>query len=139
MATATTASSHEALIFSSVFPTSAHHTTPTPLATPDLGFTAEGQSFGGVDITSPLLSSRPVAQEIRQNQAWSIATRYLSLTWAPFAQAPQWTFKQPPTQDVSEALRYLLVGEGAQAAGDGGQVLVLAGILSTIRQYTDAM
>ncbi|KAJ9666519.1 hypothetical protein H2201_003442 [Coniosporium apollinis] len=118
------ASSHEALVFSSVFPVSAHHTTPTPLATPDLGFTTEGQSFGGVDITSPLLSSRPVAQEIKQNQAWSVATRYLSLARAPFSQISQWNLKQAPTRDISDALRYLLAGEGAQAAGDEGQSLL---------------
>ncbi|KAJ9647131.1 hypothetical protein H2199_002117 [Coniosporium tulheliwenetii] len=122
--TTTMASSHEALVFSSVFPVSAHHTTPTPLATPDLGFTTEGQSFGGVDITSPLLSSRPVAQEIKQNQAWSVATRYLSLARAPFSQISQWNLKQAPTRDISDALRYLLAGEGAQAAGDEGQSLL---------------
>ena len=70
-------------IFTSVFPISSTATTvPTPVATPVLGYTGEGQSFGGPQIPlSPDLSSPSdlVAEQVKWNRAWHIATSFLKL------------------------------------------------------------
>lgn len=70
-------------VFTSIFPTSSAATTvPTPVATPVLGSTGEGQSFGGPQIPlSPDLSSPSDigAEHIKWNRAWHIATSFLKL------------------------------------------------------------
>jgi len=70
-------------VFTSVFPISSTATTvPTPVATPVLGFTGEGQSFGGPQIPlSPDLSSPSdiAAEHVQWNRAWHIATSFLKL------------------------------------------------------------
>lgn len=70
-------------VFASVFPISSTATTvPTPVATPVLGFTGEGQSFGGPQIpSSPDLTSPSdiAAEQVIWNRAWHIATSFLKL------------------------------------------------------------
>ncbi|KAF1973585.1 anaphase-promoting complex subunit Apc2 [Bimuria novae-zelandiae CBS 107.79] len=105
---------HATLVFASVFPVpSLSHTTPTPVATPDLGFTGPGSSFG-----SPYVANAGGTQHraARRNLAWSTATRFLSLP-KNTADAPRRTHR---SSDVEEALSYLLVGEGASQDGEEG-------------------
>jgi anaphase-promoting complex subunit 2 len=101
---------HQSIVFASIFPVpSLSHTTPTPIATPDLGYTAPGQSFGGPFVSNASGGHRAV----RRNLAWSTATRFLSLpkqttgTNASFD-----ALRLPRNAEIEEALRYLLAGEG---------------------------
>jgi anaphase-promoting complex subunit 2 len=105
---------HSTLVFSSVFPVlSLSHTTPTPIATPDLGYIAPGNSFGNpyagrnVDV-----QGQGQHRAVKRNIAWSCATRFLSLS-KDFSLAP--TLHR--TRDFEEALSYLLVGEGKSDDG----------------------
>ena len=101
---------HQSIVFASIFPVpSLSHTTPTPVATPDLGSTAPVQSFG-----SPFLSNANGGHRaVRRYLAWSTATRFLSLpkqiigTNASFD-----ALRLPRNAEIEEALHYLLVGEG---------------------------
>lgn len=103
---------HATLVFASVFPVpSLSHTTPTPIATPDLGSTAPGSSFGSPFITNTGGGQHRLA---RRNLAWSTATRFLSFPKNAF-DAPKVVLTPP---DVEEALRYLLVGEGINQDGE---------------------
>lgn len=102
---------HAALVFASVFPVpSLSHTTPTPVATPDLGHTAPGASFG-----SPYVTTTGGAQHraVKRTLAWSTATRFLSLP--KNAQGSIQRIQRTP--DVDEALGYLLVGDGKSEDG----------------------
>lgn len=98
---------HATLVFASIFPVpSLSHTTPTPVATPNLGHTEPGASFGSPHAADAGGTQR---RAVRRNLAWSTATRFLSLP-RELDKAPTRT-QRPP--DVEEALDYLLVGEGA--------------------------
>lgn len=105
---------HRSLVFASVFPVpSLSHTTPTPIATPDLGFSAPGQSFGSPFVSNASGQHRAV----RRNLAWSTATRLLSLPKANASgnssfDASFVAQRAQRSADVEEALQYLLVGEG---------------------------
>ena len=70
-------------VFASVFPISSNsNTIPTPVATPVLGFTREGQSFGGHQIPlSPDLKSHSdiATEQVKWDRAWHIATSFLKL------------------------------------------------------------
>jgi hypothetical protein len=100
---------HKSLVFASVFPVpSISHTTPTPLATPDLGHSSLGASFGG-----PYHDNASQHRAVKRTVAWSTATRFLSLPRTDtnvqeFAEQ-KWRLR---TRDVEEALEYLLVEEG---------------------------
>lgn len=97
---------HATLVFASVFPVpSLSHTTPTPIATPNLGYTEPGASFGSPYAADAGGTER---RAVRRNLAWSTATRFLSLP-KDLDKAPG-SLQRPP--DVEEALDYLLVGEG---------------------------
>ncbi|KAL5121035.1 hypothetical protein ACEQ8H_000884 [Pleosporales sp. CAS-2024a] len=104
---------HSTLVFASVFPVlSLSHTTPTPITTPDLGSTAPGSSFGS---RSPY-PGRNIEQHgqqhrvVRRGQAWSCATRFLSLP-KDMSILP----RLRRTREVEDALNYLLVAEGRSA------------------------
>ena len=108
--------------FEAIFPpSSAAFTTPTPLATPDLGFIAPGQSFGGGVAYQGSSSSQqsqqsvpdltPAQQTIRQHLAWSTATGFLS-TQLRDEHGSSSTKGKGKSKDVHEALGFLLVGEG---------------------------
>ncbi|KAF2803702.1 uncharacterized protein BDZ99DRAFT_452733 [Mytilinidion resinicola] len=108
---------HQSLVFASVFPVPAlSHTTPTPIATPELGFTAPGQSFGG-----PFGGASAGSQhrEVKRNLAWSTATRFLSLPKLPHDEGhlSARVVHIHKGKDVVEALEYLLVGEGQGEEG----------------------
>jgi anaphase-promoting complex subunit 2 len=107
---------HQSLVFASVFPVpSLSHTTPTPIATPDLGHAAPGQSFGSPFVKNDGGENRAV----RRNLAWSTATRFLSLPRpSAGADAPSQSQRTRRTQDVEDALEYLLVGEGRSKDGN---------------------
>lgn len=104
---------HKDLVFASVFSIpSINYTTPTPIATPDLGSTAFGQAFGGFSSqAAPKSSGNLAAQQVKRNIAWSTATRFLRL---PRPEEGERHNKQTRSSDVTEALQYLLVGDGAQ-------------------------
>jgi anaphase-promoting complex subunit 2 len=120
-------------VFSSVFPTATalHHTTPTPVATPDLGFTGAGSSFGA--FTSPNShrhsQSLSAAQlHVKRNIAWSAATRFFSLTnftgdelKAAYKHGrPQRT----KSREAADAIDFLLSGNGPQGEADTDRNLV---------------
>ncbi|KAL6707340.1 hypothetical protein ACN47E_004119 [Coniothyrium glycines] len=111
---------HSTRAFASVFPVlSLSHTTPTPIATPDLGFTAPGVSFGGLYAARNLESpGQGQHRTVKRGLAWSCATRFLSLpkdvTIVPRLQR---------TREVEEALTYLMLGEG-KAEHDSEESLV---------------
>lgn len=108
---------HKSLVFASVFPVpSLSHTTPTPIATPDLGFTAPGQSFGGPFGGGSSSGSFDQHREVKRNLAWSTATRFLSLPKPSQSKDVLSSAARPHKgTDVTEALEYLLVGEGQSA------------------------
>ncbi len=106
---------HSTLVFASVFPVlSFSHSTPTPIATPDLGYTAPGTSFGSPYALRNAESRTPAQAHghgqhrvVKRNTAWSCATRFLSLPkHVNFAPKPQ------KNREVEEALGFLLNGEG---------------------------
>ncbi|KAI9893006.1 MAG: hypothetical protein M1814_000890 [Vezdaea aestivalis] len=74
-------------VFASVFPTSTTSSTqPTPNATPMLGFTAPGQSFGGFTSTrAPHVGSTKdphhdvVTEQLQSSRHWHLATAFLRL------------------------------------------------------------
>jgi anaphase-promoting complex subunit 2 len=107
-------------VFSNLFPAATlNHTTPTPVATPDLAFTAPGQSFGG--IVSPVHQKHQpltAAQlQVKRTIAWSTATRFLSLAALSAGDANSNAGFVGPhkikTREVEEAIDFLLSGEGS--------------------------
>lgn len=121
-------------IFSSVFPAAAaldHHTTPTPVATPDLAFTAAGSSFGA--LTSPSShrhsqSSTAAQLHVKRNMAWSTATRFLSLgTLSGDELKAAYKHRRPQrakSREAEEAIAFLLSGNGPQGETDADWNLV---------------
>ncbi|KAF2658044.1 hypothetical protein K491DRAFT_593806 [Lophiostoma macrostomum CBS 122681] len=104
---------HRSLIFASVFPVpSLSHSTPTPIATPDLGYTAPGQSFG-----SPYGGNTGGQHRaVNRNIAWSTATRFLTLSRSSLGASFD-ALRYQRTAEIEEALQYLLVGEGKSEDG----------------------
>ena len=99
------------LIFASVFPELCANSTPTPFATPEVGFTDPAQSFGGFQGSSSQYEGTAVELEVKRSRAWSSATRYLSaLLAASFTSGP--SLHAARTKEVDDALEYLLLGEG---------------------------
>lgn len=83
-------------VFTSVFPPK-DHTTPTPEATPNIGTLASpGCAFGGFNITN-----NAADEAARLSRAWSIATRFLSLSAGL-------TEKSILSPDTEHALHFLL-------------------------------
>ncbi|EME40257.1 hypothetical protein DOTSEDRAFT_74904 [Dothistroma septosporum NZE10] len=86
--------------FASVFPRK-NHTTPTPVATPNIGTLASpGDAFGGFNNKR----SNAADEVVKLSQAWSAATRYLALSTLDFV--PHKSLEQ--AGDVRDALHYLL-------------------------------
>ncbi|KAH9879989.1 hypothetical protein J1614_002014 [Plenodomus biglobosus] len=102
---------HSALIFASVFPVlSLSHTTPTPIATPEVGHTAPGASFGSTHATRNAEAhgqGQGQHRAVRRGLAWSCATRFLSL---PKGVAIPLGLHR--TRETEDALSYLLLGDG---------------------------
>ncbi|KAJ4291067.1 hypothetical protein N0V90_010265 [Kalmusia sp. IMI 367209] len=100
------------LVFASVFPVpSLSHTTPTPIATPDLSYTGPGASFGSPHAVN---ASGTQHRAVKRNLAWSTATRFLSLP----KNTDDIKRRLQRLPDVEEALSYLLVGEGTSQDGE---------------------
>ena len=97
----------------SVFPRRHNiHTTPTPIATPDLSSTVPSQSFGG--LTSPT-QQQPIqltaAQlQIKRNFAWSTATRFLRRVIEVNSGSGAPGIRVVKTKEVEDALDFLLSG-----------------------------
>lgn len=103
------------LIFAAVFPPASDADLPTPAATPVLGSSGFGESFGNVSSpnTAPVTGA---AEQIKWDRAWHTATTYLSLPNDPItvAQARQdedtlrgkWIKPCPP--DVVKAITYIV-------------------------------
>ncbi|RMZ70274.1 anaphase-promoting complex subunit [Pyrenophora seminiperda CCB06] len=107
---------HSTLVFASVFPVlSLSHSTPTPVASPDLASTAPDTSFGSpyaLRNVEGRAHGQGQHKAVKRNATWSCATRFLSL--------PKDVFFAPRierTLEVEKALRYLLVGEGRNEEG----------------------
>jgi anaphase-promoting complex subunit 2 len=133
-------------IFASVFPAATlDHTTPTPVATPDLGFTAPGQSFGG--ITSPVgqRQQQPLSAaqlQVKRNISWSTATRFLSLAALPaVAFDSDLPIKGTPhrikTREVEEAIEFLVSEDGPQGQPDRNWDLVEWYLLEVRTHFLD--
>jgi anaphase-promoting complex subunit 2 len=105
---------HSTLAFASVFLVlSLSHTTPTPIATPDLGYTAPGSSFGSPYAGKNIEGYGPGQHKaIKRGQAWSCATRFLSLP-KDISILP----RLHRTREVEDALHYLLVKDGKSVDG----------------------
>jgi anaphase-promoting complex subunit 2 len=105
---------HSTLVFASVFPVlSLSHTTPTPIATPDLGYAAPGASFGSPYATRHAdAHGQGQHRAVKRGLAWSCATRFLNLP-KDISVLP----RLHRTREVEEALSYLLVGEGKSEDG----------------------
>ena len=73
-------------IFSAVFPPSADVVIPTPTATPVLGSTGFGESFGGPAAPDTGAESA-AAEQIKWDRAWHTATTYLSVANEPITAA----------------------------------------------------
>lgn len=102
-------------IFAAVFPPSADAVIPTPTATPVLGSSAFGESFGG-PLPPDTGYENSAAEQIRWDRAWHTATAYLSLPYEPITAAhaaqdvttlkSKWT--KPFTSEIANAVSYLL-------------------------------
>ncbi|KAH8643805.1 hypothetical protein IG631_01268 [Alternaria alternata] len=111
---------HSTLVFASVFPVlSFSHSTPTPVATPDLGHIAPGTSFGSPYALRNSESRTPAQAQgqgqhraVKRNIAWSCATRFLSLP-----KDVNCVLRTQKNREVEEALSFLLNGEGKSDDG----------------------
>ncbi|KAJ4384542.1 hypothetical protein N0V86_000142 [Didymella sp. IMI 355093] len=110
---------HRTLVFSSVFPVlSLSHTTPTPVATPDLGVNVPSAAFGSPYIPRQAeLHDSSTHRQVKRTIAWSCATRFLSLDKVVPA-VPRILHR---TREVEDALVYLLVGEGRTSDDSRGR------------------
>jgi anaphase-promoting complex subunit 2 len=103
------------LIFAAVFPPSTDVDLPTPAATPVLGSTGFGESFGNTasEDAAPVTGA---AEQIKWDRAWHTATAYLSLPGEPITAAHarqsentlrgKWI--KPCSPDVSHAISYVV-------------------------------
>lgn len=89
------------------------HSTPTPIATPDLGSSDTAQSFRG--LASPVTFQTggfTFAQVLaRQNRDWSTATRFLTklLGSSRYAGFNEKLFSSPAPRDVKDAIGRLFI------------------------------
>lgn len=99
-------------IFDSVFPPPSDVDIPTPSATPVLGSSGFGESFGSLHVSQPG-SESSAAEQIKWDRAWHIATTYLTLPAEPIrADQDETTLKgkwiKPVSHDIRKALEYVL-------------------------------
>ena len=106
-------------VFAAVFPPAADIVLPTPQATPVLGSSAFGESFGSPHLSqnAGAFSEGSAAEQVRWDRSWSAATRFLSFTAKPVIQNPyedidedrlrrEWL--KPCGPEVASAFSYLL-------------------------------
>ena len=102
-------------VFTAVFPPPADVTIPTPAATPVLGSTASGESFGDLN-TQPSRPQNSAEEQIRWDRAWHTATSFLSLPSEVITiteakqseEALKAKWFKPYTLEVANALSYLV-------------------------------
>ena len=99
-------------IFSSVFPAPSEVAIPTPAATPVLGSSGFGESFGSL-LTSQTGIEGSAAEQIKWDRAWHTATTYLSLPDEPIdAEQDEETLRskwvKPVYTETKKALDYIL-------------------------------
>lgn len=101
-------------IFAAVFPPLSNADLPTPAATPVLGSSGFGESFGNVSSqdTGPITGA---AEQIKWDRAWHTATTYLSLPNDPISPAHlpsqdslQGKWIKSYTPDISNAINYIV-------------------------------
>lgn len=101
-------------IFASVFPPPSEVDVPTPTATPILGSSGFGESFGSQHtIPSQPATETGAAEQIKWDRAWHTATIFLSLRDEPIhAEQDEETLKgrwiKPAEPETQRALAYLL-------------------------------
>ena len=103
-------------IFAAVFPPSADALVPTPAATPVLGSSGLGESFGGPVAPVVAEAESSAEEQIRWDRAWHTATTYLSLPnelltithtkQSEEALKAQWL--KPFTAETANAVAYLV-------------------------------
>ncbi len=101
-------------IFDAVFPPPSDVSDPTPTATPVLGSSIHGASFGSPD-PSQTASEGPAFDQITWNRCWHAATSFLALPDQPIdvrqdedSLKKEWA--KPYTSDTRKALQYLAPG-----------------------------
>ncbi|KAL6714563.1 hypothetical protein ACLMJK_007988 [Lecanora helva] len=99
-------------IFASVFPAPSEVDVPTPAATPILGSSAFGESFGSPNLSQSSNESG-AAEQIKWDRAWHAATTYLALPSRPIEPSQdektlkdKWIKPCPP--ETQRALHYIL-------------------------------
>ena len=125
------ASSQQKRLFSSIFPSPALvHTTPTPIATPLVGFPEPGQPFGVAfeSISSP---SIPGHTDVQRSNAWSTATRFFTLpSHSPIScsesncQEDIWNSKKQPSPEIDRALELISTGDATESSAECRETLV---------------
>lgn len=101
-------------IFASVFPPPSEVDTPTPTATPILGSSGFGESFGSQHTNASQSGTETGATEqIKWDRAWHAATTFLSLRDEPIhIEQDEETLKsrwfKPTEPETQSALAYLL-------------------------------
>ncbi|KAF2433708.1 hypothetical protein EJ08DRAFT_676505 [Tothia fuscella] len=133
-------------IFASVFPPAVlDHTTPTPVATPDLGFTAPGQSFGGIISPVGAKQQKPLSAaqiQVKRNISWSTATRFLSLSTFPVVDLNssaliKGTPHKIKTREIEDAIEFLLSEDSLQGHIDENWDLVAWYLLEVQTHFLD--
>ena len=74
-------------IFAAVFPPASDADLPTPAATPVLGSSGFGESFGNISSPQNTAPVTGAAEQIKWDRAWHTATTYLSLPDEPITVA----------------------------------------------------
>ncbi len=99
-------------IFASVFPPPSDVDIPTPTATPVLGSSGFGESFGSLHVSQSGNESS-AAEQIKWDRAWHIATVYLTLPAEPIKPEREvdkfrgkWI--KPVSHEIRKALEYVL-------------------------------
>lgn len=99
-------------IFASVFPPPSEAAIPTPAATPVLGSSSFGESFGTQSVSQPSVEIG-AAEQIKWDRAWHTATVYLSLPDEPIEadqdeEGLKGRWMKHITPEVQTSLLYLL-------------------------------
>lgn len=99
-------------IFFSVFPPPSEAAIPTPAATPLLGSSGFGESFGSQHLAQPSIEGS-AGEQIKWDRAWHAATIYLSLPDEPIkADRDEKTLRdkwiKPVNTETRKALEHIL-------------------------------
>lgn len=99
-------------IFTAVFPPPSEVDVPTPAATPVLGSSSFGDTFGSQHII-PQVAETGAAEQIKWDRAWHTATSFLTLPNEPIRTdedeetfRPKWD--RPYNNEIRKAFEYVL-------------------------------